>query len=1054
MGTSSAIVLITEIITKHLLHLLNLQKHKYNIMINENEQIIDNKISLIQILGFKISENSNTKYKKNYADGSYIFVDFSNETIIYSSNIRMDRRTICNFSKEENFVVLECVNCLLDIGYKGDNLYLEKNMGDEKDYVDIAIYDKNAPSKIYTIIECKVFGESFNKAVSKAQKEGKQVLRYAIQDRHCSYIILYTSQLTDNKVKRIEKSIDLTLYAVDNREELFNIWDKTFAELDFFKKKPYALIEKSIKKKDLIPISVNDIGDISSNKSIYYEFKEILRRHSVSDKDNAYNKIFNLFLCKIVDEDEKLPDEDMDFQWKSGEDADTVLLRLSDLYKKGMKSKLNLTITDYTEKDLEKAIQREIPDELKKIFIELRLYKNNEFAFKEVFDKRTFYENAAIIKEVVRLLERKQIKYSTKQQFLGDFFEKLLNMGIKQETGQFFTPIQIAEFILRSLPIKNIIDEKVKNKDEKFLPYVIDYSCGSGHFLTEAMERVQHYLSTIDDSKLSVGQKNNLYNWNNFAWAKEFIYGIEDDYRLAKTTKVACFLNGDGDGNIIYANGLDCFDSPNYWGRLHCESDENNRFDMVVANPPYSVPDFKERIRNGRKYFSLFDKCGKDDIESLFVERTGQLLKDNGVAGIILPSTFLISQAYADIRKYLLQTFRIKAICLLGKQTFAATDKSTCVLFLKKIPKQEIKEIRTYINTFFIEFKDFQYRNKNNVIDYIKFRYNIDLHEYHQKIESGFLHEGEEKDNLFIWMINYMQCIPIINSGDKEEELLFLGYKHTNKKKYEGIRPYPTGKKKIETFLFSKNENEVGIDKYILNSFDNNKPLKIQDKYKNYIKYAFINDCIDMDNRLYMIITKEFKTIESDLPTIALSNKEISEGDISSGSSAPEKNDTNSDGDGIPFIRAKHLNNIDVNYEIVPQEYITCDKAKKYSLKLFKKGSIVFPKSGQSINTNNIAILGQDSYIVNHLAVITCKNEIIRDYVFYLLKDYHTSNFKLDDTADYPTISLKTIKEFKIPYSYDIAKNVYVEMKAIDRNMSKKSIEEKEKDVLWKYVYK
>ena len=153
---------------------------------------------------------------------------------------------------------------------------------------------------------------------------------------------------------------------------------------------------------------------------------------------------------------------------------------------------------------------------------------------------------------------------------------------------------------------------------------------------------------------------------------------------------------------------------------LRCESDENNRFDIVVANPPYSVSDFKERIRNGSQYFSLFDKCGKDDIESLFVERTGQLLKDNGVAGVILPSTFLISQDYIHVRKYLLQIFRIKAICLLGGQTFAATDKSTCVLFLQKISQEERKSIMSYINTFFIEFKDFQYKESITVTNYIK----------------------------------------------------------------------------------------------------------------------------------------------------------------------------------------------------------------------------------------------------------------------------------------------------------------------------------------------
>ena len=206
-----------------------------------------------------------------------------------------------------------------------------------------------------------------------------------------------------------------------------------------------------------------------------------------------------------------------------------------------------------------------------------------------------------------------------------------------------------------------------------------------------------------------------------------------------------------------------------------------------------------------------------------------------------------------------------------------------------------------------------------------------------------------------------------------------------------------------------------------------------------------------MDNE-YMVITKKFKTIASNLPFILLSDNEICE-DISFGDKAPKKIDINSNCDGTPFIRVKHLNKISEEHKIIPQEYISFDKAKKYRLKLFKKGAIVFPKSGQSVNTNNIAILGQDSYVVNHLAVITCKNEIIRDYVFYLLKYYQTSNFKLADNDDYPTISLNTIKKFKIPFSADVAKNVFKEMNVIDRNKNKASVDEAEIDILKRNVY-
>lgn len=953
---------------------------------------------------------------------------------------------------------VECVDKLLDLGYKGENLYLEKDMGDSKDYIDIAIYDANNPTKIFAIIECKKWGKEFQKALYKAQKDGTQILRYAIQDKHCSSVTIYTSSLGEKStINYIEKSIDLSLYTADNREELFEIWDKNFVDLRFFSTRAADAYKESghaIRKKDLIPISVNDIGSLSQKNSIYNEFSEILRRHSVSDTDNAYNKIFNLFLCKIVDEDDKLADEYMDFQWRAGENADTVLLRLSDLYKKGMKTKLNLTITDYTEKDLEKAIQREIPNELKKIFIELRLYKNSEFAFKEVFDKRTFYENAAIIKEVVRLLERKQIKYSTKQQFLGDFFEKLLNMGVKQRVGQFFTPIPIAEFVLRCLPVEKIIGRKIAEKKDLFLPYTIDYSCGSGHFLTEAMERIQNCIRKIDADSLSNAQKSNLRNWNDLAWAKEFIYGVEDDYRLAKTTKVACSLNGDGEANIIYANGLDPFSSPNYWGKLHSDSDQNNRFDVVVANPPYSVPDFKERIKNGRQYFTLYDDCGDGNIESLFVERTGQLLSDEGVAGIILPSSFLIGEHYAEVRRYLLQTFQIKAICLLGQQTFSATDKSTCILFLKKVAGKEASDINRRIKNFINEKIDFPYKGSPEIIsEYLASKHELSFEEYCKRLEDSSFAEYE-KVNIFIWMLNYRKEIPVIKSGDKEKELLFLGYKHTSKKKYEGIIPYPTGKSRIESLLFSDNTTDLRADRLILNSFLDDDKLQIPEKYREHFEYRSVNDSIAYENGLYLIITKYFKKIDSDLNLIALSDERISLEPPTSGNSAPKGIDLNTSGDGIPFVRAEHLNKTDSNYYVIPQEYISADKALKYNLKLFRKGSVIFPKSGQSVNTNNIAMLSEDSYVVSHLAVLTFKDETVGKYVFYLLKYYRTSNFKLDDTADYPTIKLSTVKKFKIPYDRAVARKVVDEMDAIDRDSSKRNIELTEQSILQRHVYR
>ena len=91
-------------------------------------------------------------------------------------------------------------------------------------------------------------------------------------------------------------------------------------------------------------------------------------------------------------------------------------------------------------------------NKLLEIFDNLRLKKNNNFAFIDVYDDDTFYQNYEVVKSVVELLENYKFKYETKHQFLGDFFEELLNTSLKQEAGQFFTPYPIVDFMVESLP--------------------------------------------------------------------------------------------------------------------------------------------------------------------------------------------------------------------------------------------------------------------------------------------------------------------------------------------------------------------------------------------------------------------------------------------------------------------------------------------------------------------------------------------------------------------------------------------------------------------------
>ena len=491
-------------------------------------------------MGFNLVEGEDGIWIKQFAQHNNftIKIDLSKVNlteckIYYGEEIKVWRNTTTNFSQKENLVVLECVNRLLEKGYEPKSIELEKNWR-VGGYLDVFV--KTKTEKSYLMIECKQWGNEYNKALkiilsNEVKKE--QLFNYYIQEKSTKYVVLYTSVLVNNNITYRNDIVHVKQFKnCSNQNEIYEKWDKTFQSKGVFENSinSYDIKFIGITRQDLKTLDKSHLGENGEKEgTIYNRFAEILRRHTISDKTNAYNKIFNLFLCKIVDEDNVINnDDEMEFQWKESDDAESVLSRLNDLYKKGMKDYLKLDVADVTEQELDNELKKILnvvngnTKRIRTMFKELRLYKNNEFAFKEVIDKRTFRENSEVVKEVVKLLEPFQIKYSHKQQFLGDFFERLLNIGIKQEAGQFFTPIPVTNFVCKSIPFEEIIKTKIKEKDSSFLPYVIDFACGSGHFLTESMDRVDRILQIIDYSQLKTKpQKDNFDGWKvSFKWGK------------------------------------------------------------------------------------------------------------------------------------------------------------------------------------------------------------------------------------------------------------------------------------------------------------------------------------------------------------------------------------------------------------------------------------------------------------------------------------------------------------------------------------------------------
>ncbi|OGU57855.1 MAG: hypothetical protein A2X64_10190 [Ignavibacteria bacterium GWF2_33_9] len=1031
---------------------------------------------LITLLGFKQQDGEKDIYYKTYKKHKdYILkVNFEKENIEYGTKIKLGDLTTSNFENSENFVVLECVDRVLEKGYPPDRLSLEHKwpMGrKEKGKLDILITDKE--DKAYLMIECKTWGGEYENEKKKMQRDGGQLFSYFQQDKAAQYLCLYASRLNKGAIEYVNDivQVDEQWATLSNQKEIFDHWNKNYKDNGIFEDwaNAYDVEIKALTRGRLKELTEEDSG------RIFNQFAEILRHNVVSDKPNAFNKIFNLFLCKIVDEDRK-PDEELKFQWLETDNDEDLQKRLSDLYKQGMKEYLTKDVTDYNDKEVEDklyALDAAVRDQIREMFTKVRLHKNNEFAFKEVFDEKSFRENAIVVREVVELLQPYQIRYGHKQQFLGDFFELLLSTGIKQEAGQFFTPVPVAKFIISSLPIRELIEKKIQNDETNFLPYIIDYAAGSGHFLTEAMDEVQNIIESIDPSKQKPSVNSKLKSWkeSSFDWAYDYVYGVEADYRLVKTAKVSCFLNGDGLANVIHADGLDHFQkSIDYKGKLKevsaDDTKDNGQFDILVANPPYSVSAFKNTLKNGDESFELFNRLTDDssEIECLFIERTKQLLKVGGWAGVILPSSILSNSGiYTDAREIILKYFDLKAITEFGSNTFMATGTNTVTLFLERKPNNDWKKIENAIKNFFDKPKEATVNGIEKAFskyvstvfeglelaDYIslvskKPNENIQKQELYNDYKTWFASLTEvkqlkekkafkdktkaeqqaeldklfyekvfakEQDKMLYYFLVYPQQTVLIKVGEKQAEKDFIGYEFSSRRGHEGIKMYRDENGKSTTKLYDE-ENPLNSEKansYVYRSFLGKKFIIEKPLAENISKI----DTLDLIDFTKLAFEKSVSLNAKKKVQLKSKWELIPIGKICETGSGGTPLTTNQEyyrNGTIPWVNSGEVRN-GIIYDT--ENKITKIGLENSSAKLFPKNTVLVAMYGAT--TGQVGILGIEASTNQAVCGILPSEKINSFYLYHFLSTQLDNFLNLRSGVARLNISQDIIKSFKIP---------------------------------------
>jgi type I restriction enzyme M protein len=256
----------------------------------------------------------------------------------------------------------------------------------------------------------------------------------------------------------------------------------------------------------------------------------------------------------------------------------------------------------------------------------------------------------------------KEISYFdyTHSEELGNAYEYLLSiMSSQGDAGQFRTPRHIIDFI---------VDVLAPTKDDT----ILDPACGTAGFLISAYNYIKRQnegldLETGKMRQLTADERRKLVN--NFE-------GYDVDPTMVRMSQVNMYLHKFTTPKIYNYNTLA---SEDRW---------NDKFDLILANPPFMSP--KGGIKPHNKFSVQANRA-----EVLFVDYITNHLKPKGRAGIIVPEgvIFQSGKAYKELRKNLVNDGLFSVVSLPAGVFNPYSGVKTSILFFDNEVAKKTKDL-------------------------------------------------------------------------------------------------------------------------------------------------------------------------------------------------------------------------------------------------------------------------------------------------------------------------------------------------------------------------
>jgi type I restriction enzyme M protein len=503
---------------------------------------------------------------------------------------------------------------------------------------------------------------------------------------------------------------------------------------------------------------------------------------------------------------------------------------------------------------------------------------------------------------------------------------------------------------------------------------------------------------------------------------------------------------------------------------------------MVVSNPPYSVPAFKQNARNyyTEKDFELYEKLtdNSSEIECLFIERTKQLLKDGGMAGIILPSSILSNTGiYTKTREIILLNFDIVAIAELGSNTFMATGTNTVTLFLRRRNNYNSINLKKSVEKFFtniqdvtlnglekpvakyiahvwedISFEDYKTLLEKQPNEAIK-QHEIFL-EYQKKIKTKKAQDKWneilklEEEKLLYFIISYSQKLVLVKSGQKKAEKQFLGYEFSNRRGNEGIHSIQGGKAIDEcTSLFDTEvfDNPEKASTYVYKAFQGNFDYPIAESLKNNISRLNLVDMltfdrVDFEKNISLSVKKKVK-IESQWDIFKLSQLMTI---VRGASPRPIRDFITNNENGVNWIKIGDIST-ESKYITSTKEKITVEGSLKS--RQVKKGDFIL---SNSMSFGRPYIMNTTGCIHDGWLLLTdYENSLDKDYLYNILSNSIVQEQFISLASGGTTVdnlNIERVSSVKIPLPpKDIQQKIVTAIEVLEKQEAKR-IEKIEKN--------